>query len=340
VGPVIPPRVVEDVGWYCVNDVSAVGTVRRAAMRLAGVMGYDEQRIGQVGIVATEIATNVVVHAGEGDVVLRVVRAAGLGAVEVVAYDRGPGIADMANVVRDGESSAGTLGVGLGAIARLATHWDIHSIVGRGTVLAATLWPAGTTSSGDGTTSGVTRPIPGEEQCGDGWAVRTDDGSLQVMLSDGLGHGPLAALATAKAVAAFLDGPRDRPAGVLRRIHGVMGHTRGAAIAVAEFDVGARCLVYAGIGNVAGSIVEPGKRRGLVSYPGIVGHQIRAVRESTHDLALGAVLVLHSDGVRERWDAAHYPGLFDRDPVVIAATLLRDEGGRRDDASVLVARVA
>lgn len=339
-GPVTAARTVEDIGWFSVVDVSAVGTVRRAAMRLADKMGYDEQRAGQVGIVATEIATNLVTHASEGAVLLRIVRTADLGGVEVVAFDRGPGIADLADALRDGQSSAGTLGVGLGAIGRLATHWDVHSIVGRGTVLAATLWPAGTTTVDDGTASGVTRPIPGEEQCGDGWAVRTDDGCLQVMLSDGLGHGPLAALATTKAVAAFLDGPRDRPADVLRRLHGLIGHTRGAAIAVADLDVDAGRLLYAGIGNIAGSIVEADKRRGLLSQPGIIGHQIRAVRESTYDLAFGAVVVLHSDGVRERWDAAEYPGLFDRDPVVVAATLLRDEGVRRDDAGVVVARAA
>ena len=340
-GPVTPSRIVEDIGWFSVVDVSAVGTVRRAAMRLADKMGYDEQRAGQVGIVATEIATNLVAHASEGAVLLRIVRSADLGGVEVVAFDRGPGIADIADALRDGKSSAGTLGLGLGAIGRLATHWDVHSVVGRGTVLAATLWPAGTNAVGDGTASGVTRPIPGEEQCGDGWAVRTDDGCLQVMLSDGLGHGPLAALATARAVAAFLDGPRERPAEVLRRLHGLIGNTRGAAIAVADLDVEAGCLLYAGIGNIAGSIVQADdKRRGLLSQPGIVGPRSGRLREGSYDLAFGAVVVLQSDGVRERWDAAEYPGLFDRDPVVVAATLLRDEGLRRDDASVVVARSA
>jgi hypothetical protein len=47
---------------------------------------------------------------------------------------------------------------------------------------------------------------------------------------------------------------------------------------------------------------------------------------------------MHSDGLTDRWDLAPYPGLSERAPVLIAATLLRDHAKRRDDACVLVAR--
>jgi hypothetical protein len=75
-----------------------------------------------------------------------------------------------------------------------------------------------------------------------------------------------------------------------------------------------------------------------VSLPGIAGHQRRSVREYEYPLPPDGVLVMHSDGVVDRWNAADYPGLLQRSPQVIAATLLRDAGTRRDDACVLAAR--
>jgi len=99
-------------------------------------------------------------------------------------------------------------------------------------------------------------------------------------------------------------------------------------------------LRFAGLGNVAGTIATPdGERRGMVSMPGIVGHQSRGIREFAYDLTPEAVVVLHSDGVSDRWTLRDYPGLSRQDPLLIAATLLRDAGVRRDDACVVAARV-
>ena len=48
---------------------------------------------------------------------------------------------------------------------------------------------------------------------------------------------------------------------------------------------------------------------------------------------------MHSDGVTDKWRLADYPGLAaGHTPLVVATTLLRDAGVRRDDATVLVAR--
>ena len=76
----------------------------------------------------------------------------------------------------------------------------------------------------------------------------------------------------------------------------------------------------------------------MVSLPGIAGHQKRQIREYEYPLPPGAVVVMHTDGVVDRWNPADYPGLLVHSPQVIAATVLRDAGTRRDDAGVLVAR--
>jgi hypothetical protein len=75
----------------------------------------------------------------------------------------------------------------------------------------------------------------------------------------------------------------------------------------------------------------------MVSMPGIAGHNCRAIRQFDYPLPGEALVVMHSDGVRDRWNLDDYPGLAAHAPLVVAATLLRDAGVRRDDASVLVA---
>jgi serine/threonine protein phosphatase PrpC len=163
------------------------------------------------------------------------------------------------------------------------------------------------------------------------------------MVCDGLGHGPLAADASRAAVAAFRDGPVGGPAALVAHLHRALGRTRGGAVAVAELDPDAGTLRYAGLGNIAGHLVRPGaratERRGMVSLPGIAGHQRRTVREFSYPVEPGDLVVLHSDGITDKWRLNDYPGLPTHTPLVIAATLLRDAGVRRDDATVLVARV-
>lgn len=351
-GPVTAAApVVEDVAWFEVGEMSAAGSVRRLAMRVAGQLGYGEVRTAEVGIVASELASNLALHGAEGSMLVRISRCQGVAAIEVVSIDRGPGLADIGAAMEDGRSDGGTLGVGLGAVARLADSWDGHSVVGRGTVLVATMGPEqvvrqmspmGMASPGGaaGRAAGLTRAIPGEEECGDGYAVRTDVGVTRLLMCDGLGHGPLAATATRQIVHSFLAQSPASPSAMLARLHRDAAGTRGAAAAVAQLDPAAGSLVYAGLGNVFGALVVAGQRRILVSKPGIVGHQARQLGDFTHELPPGALVVMHSDGLRDHWNLDDHPGIVRHDPLVVAATLWRDAGGRRDDSGIVVARAA
>lgn len=330
--------VVADHGlWFRVESSGAGSGVRRAAERLGMQLELGERRVADLAIVAAELTSNLVKHAQEGVLLLRPVRRAGRAGVELVAIDSGPGMADLTVSSRDGHSTTGTLGIGLGAISRQATWYDGYSRSGRGTVLAVQVWsgPAPEPSWA----GGLVRPITGEQVSGDGYGVRIAEGRRQVLVCDGLGHGPLAAAATEAALAAFRAAPAAPPATVVQHLHRAIGHTRGAALAVAELDPAVGLLRYAGLGNISAMIaVEGERRRGLVSLPGIAGHHRPAVREYEYPFGAGATLVMHSDGVVDRWDLTDYPGLTGRSPLVTAATLLRDAGTRRDDASVLVAR--
>jgi anti-sigma regulatory factor (Ser/Thr protein kinase) len=320
--------------WFRLDDASVVGAARRAAQDLGTEVGLGAGPLSGLAIVATELATNLVKHADDGRLLVRRVRSGEVAGVELLAIDAGPGMADVTRFARDGHSTTGTLGIGLGAIARQAGSLDISSVEGRGTVTLAQVWPGPAPERA--TAAAVSRAMSGEEVCGDGYAVRVVDGSIQVLVSDGLGHGPLAAAATAATVQAFQTAPAGSPAAVVEHLHRAVRHTRGVAVAVAQLDEDQ--VRYAGLGNIAGFLVDDTARRGLVSLPGIAGHQRRVVREFSYPAPPGALLVMHSDGVVDRWRLDDYPGLRERSPQVVAATVLRDAGTRRDDACVLVAR--
>ncbi|HEX8626837.1 MAG TPA: SpoIIE family protein phosphatase [Catenuloplanes sp.] len=336
----VSDRLLDGGQWFRVEESSAASAVRRAAERLAAELGMPERRVSDLAIVAAELASNLVKHAVDGSLLLRPVRTGAPGAieagVELIGFDSGPGMADLSRSLGDGHSTTGTLGIGLGAIARQATWCDLHSVPGRGTVVAAQVWPGA--APAPGWAAGLARPLTGEPVSGDGFAVRVRDGRHQVLVCDGLGHGRLAAAAAQSAVHAFQDAPPGGPAAIVETLHGALAHTRGAAVAVAELDHRENTVRYAGLGNIAGAVFAAGVRRSMVSLPGIAGHQRRAIREYRYPLPPSAVVVLHSDGVVERWEAGDYPDLFDRSPQVIAATILRDAGVRRDDGCVVAAR--
>lgn len=326
----------EDVAWIRVEDDTGPGTVRRRAVELAEQMGLDETRAGQIAIVATELSTNLVKHAREGVVVLRVLRRDGVGGVEIIALDHGPGMRDVRALFGNGTSTTGTLGIGLGAVRRLSSRYDVHSVPGRGTVVTASFWQGAPGS--EVVTAGLTRPMAGESECGDAYGVRpTPDGRLLLSV-DGLGHGPLAARAATAATRIFHASQEMSPGALMGELHAGLSSTRGAAAAIGRLDVQRGLLTYTGIGNIAGRIVTPGRTRGLVTHPGIVGHNARAVTETIYDLEPDSWVVLHSDGLLEKWDTADYPGILEHSPLVLAATLMREAGVRRDDASVLVTK--
>lgn len=329
-------RSTEDRAWLPVYDVAAAGTVRRTAVAVAAEAGMPEARVADLAIVATELATNLAKHANGGRVAIRLARCGEAIGVELVALDDGPGMGDVAASITDGYSTAGSLGIGLGAVVRLATEFGVYSQADPGgTTLVASVW---TTPPEPARTAGLRRAITGESVCGDAYAAREVDGRLQIMLCDGLGHGPLAGRAADAAVAAFLDAPVASPRHTVAYMNDRLGHTRGVVAAVAELDGDAGVVRFAGVGNVTAVVADGvGGRRGMVSLPGILGHRPPAPREFEYALSPSAAVILHSDGLSDRWHLADFPGLWSHPPVVQAGTLLRAAGRRRDDASIVVA---
>jgi anti-sigma regulatory factor (Ser/Thr protein kinase) len=354
---------------FDVHDSSQVSAPRREASALAMRLGFSDARAGQASLVVTELGTNLVKHAKGGQIVLRELKGArteGRGAegsgLEVLAIDRGPGFQNLGEALRDGHSTSGTLGAGLGAISRQSDQFDVYTQQPGGTVVVCRWWTHarstangvanGVMSAGAGSEEGapgsgasgdafglgaVSVAMVGQPVCGDAWAAQLGPHQASLLVADGLGHGVMASEASAAAVNVFERTPTQAPADLVGAMHDALRATRGAAVAVVNIDIGERLARFAGLGNISATIVTPDQKRvTLVSHNGTAGHIARRVQEFAYPLLRGAVVVLHSDGLTAHWDPADYPGLWMRDPALVAAVLYRDCNRRRDDSTVVV----
>lgn len=331
---------------FTITETHHIAEARREITTLAKKLTFNETEAGKVALIVTEAATNLVKHATQGELLARPLEKAGHSGLEILALDRGPGLANVRLALQDGYSTAGSPGTGLGAISRLATVFDIHSVLGKGTALLAQLWPP-EHSLFNPKSAGSVLPLeigviclakPGQEVSGDNWAIaqRSDGGLL--MVADGLGHGPQAAAASQAAVGALTAQPGLHPAAILEVIHAALRHTRGAAVAVVELDFGRGVVRFAGVGNISGVILAADSTYRLASHNGIVGQHMRKTQEFTYPWSADAVLVLHSDGLAGHWEVKSYPGLLTRHPSLVAGVLYRDCGRGNDDVTVLVAK--
>ncbi|MDB5340288.1 MAG: rsbT 1 [Planctomycetaceae bacterium] len=322
-----------------VADISQVGEARRIVARLSSDAQYSETLKGRLAIITTELATNLVRHAGQGKLLAQVIETASGSAFELISLDQGRGIAHLDKALMDGYSTGGTAGQGLGAIRRQSDEFDIYSQVDHGTIVLSRVSREPVASTPNSLVWGaVSIPAPHETECGDCWRLATGDGWFSLMIADGLGHGPLAAEAADKAAEAFLETRQAAPSAIVQAAHSALCGTRGAALAVARCDTHQSKLKYAGVGNISGTLVSGADRRGLTSHNGIVGVQFHKVQEFEYSYGDRAILVMHSDGLQGRWTFEKYPGLMQRHPAIIAGVLYRDFQRGRDDATVVVVR--
>ena len=324
-----------------VKESSQTGEARRKAAEFAQELQLGEVRAGAVALVATEMATNLVKHAGNGTMLFQRIRENGSSGLRLLAIDKGPGISDVTKALQDGHSTAGSMGTGLGAVRRLSDEFEVYSASGMGTLIRAEFWPDKHSDSQSQqmlVTGAVSEPIQGEEECGDGWGFRRFADSVVLMVVDGLGHGILAAEAAREGEQILAKAQSDSPLQILQDIHDALRKTRGAAVAVARINEGKGLVSFAGVGNISASIVSPGLSRSLASHNGTVGHHMPRVQEFTYPWNADNILVMHSDGLTSRWDLDRYPGIWSKHPSVIAAMLHRDFCRRRDDVTVVAAK--
>ena len=325
-----------------VVEPTDVAAARRTATQCAEALRLDENTVARVALVATELATNLVKHGGGGALVFGLDEES-VPALHIIAADKGGGISNVATAMRDGFSTAGSPGTGLGAISRSAVGTEVYSVDGKGTVVSCRVEPpqrqVERRPAAAFEVAGICLPKSGENVPGDSWAATRREGSIIVLVADGLGHGELAATASAAATRVLKeDGDPPAVAEIIHSAHAALRGTRGAAVAVAKIDAAAQTVEFAGVGNIAGTIAGGGTARRTVSHNGIVGHEMRKVQTFTYPWTADSILVLHSDGISTSWILESYAGLETRSAAIIAGVIHRDHCRGNDDATIVVVK--
>ena len=107
---------------------------------LAAQLAFSRTDLTLVATAISEVARNIIEHAGCGEIAVRLVQDGDRNGIEVVACDKGPGIADPALALRDGWSTGDGLGLGLPGCRRLMAEFSLDSEVGRGTRVTMRKW--------------------------------------------------------------------------------------------------------------------------------------------------------------------------------------------------------
>ncbi|UYL07423.1 ATP-binding protein [Bdellovibrio sp. SKB1291214] len=316
---------------FSMTDPSQVGEVRRFVQKLSKDFDFNEVEVGRLSIIVNELGNNLVKYAPGGRLLVRAFDNQDLKQVEILSIDTGPGM-DVDVVMTDGYTTGQTPGTGLGSVKRQADYFDLYSTT-KGTVIVAGIFKDSSKSSFN--FGVVNLPVASESVCGDDYYLNMDKDSVTALVVDGLGHGILASQAANEATALFSEIQNEPLDFILNRIHGKLKSTRGGAVFLLRWSE-AGVVTFTGVGNIRTVIQKPIENKTLISQNGTAGVQIRTPKVLSEKWDGEGLLILHTDGINNRWDFSAHPGLIYRHPAVIAGIISRDFCRGTDDATVVV----
>jgi len=325
------------------DDRSYFALVKKDVHSLAAQAGFDEQKVGKIDIVVSELTSNLNKYARGGDILAAVGEDQYGAYLEIIAVDNGPGIADLNRVLSDGYSSTSTLGHGLGSIKRLSDVFDIFSMKDFGTIVLSRIYRAELPHIKQKRLEcqGINIPKTGEQLSGDGYCFIEQKDGFRLLIADGLGHGPDAHQAVKKAAEAFQACEEESPTEMLRFIHGSIRKTRGIVGSIIRYEAPARQWRISGVGNIAVKWLSPTNTRNHIAYNGIIGYSIPG---SMNDQLVSQEefpqFIACSDGIRSRWDFAKFPTVMQCHGTVIATALYKEFARGTDDSSAIVCKSA
>lgn len=332
---------------YKVEERSYVSYIKREIHSQVLRSRFMETQAGKIDIIVSEMASNLIKHAGGGEILFRVYDPdAHTSVFEIISIDKGPGIADTGRMMRDGVSTTHTLGHGLGAIHRLSDTAQLFSLTGWGTVLYAMVSSEGKKKKGrEQKTPGVDiRALcvnkPRETVCGDGYCIKRTPAAISIFFGDGLGHGPNAKEAIDRANEFFEGCSENDPVEILRQMHENIRRTRGLVGTVAVCDLKGGQWRVCGVGNILTRVYSGIEFKNYMPYNGTIGLNLpNSMNASVFVVESNQYMIMCSDGIQSRWDLNKFHSILKYDNTVLAAAIYKDFARGTDDASVLIAKV-
>lgn len=123
-----------------ISESEDIVRVRQAARKSAVSLGFNLVDQTKIVTATSELARNTLEYGGGGSMTLQVVRNGHRGGVRLIFEDKGPGIADVALALKDGYTSGGGMGLGLGGAKRLSDEFAIETSPGNGTRITILRW--------------------------------------------------------------------------------------------------------------------------------------------------------------------------------------------------------
>jgi anti-sigma regulatory factor (Ser/Thr protein kinase) len=325
-----------------VTERTQMESASSLAGKLAAAIGFSQTECDEISLAARELASNLIRHAGGGELQFSSLDEPERGGIQMVSEDAGPGIENVEQALTDGYSTAGGLGNGLGAVNRMMDVLEFCRRQRSGLRIVCQRWvrPYGGPLANRRLEFGAaTRSYRFLPESGDAIVIRQWENHALAGVIDGLGHGEFAKRA-AQAARQYIEQHFDQSLqNLFRGVGRACRATRGVVMALARFELGLQKVSVATVGNVEVRLygepkpLRPAIRRGIV---GLVNAPEPVVTE--HVWTAKSLLAMHSDGVRSGWEENWFSQLDQNPPGIVAKGLLDRHGRVDDDATVVLAR--
>jgi len=123
-----------------INSDQDIVAARQKGRTLAAALGFSSGDATLIATAISELARNIITYAKSGEIRLSALNGSARQGIQLVAYDKGPGIPDIPQALRDGFSTSGSLGLGLPGVRRLVDEFEIVSVESSGTTVTAKKW--------------------------------------------------------------------------------------------------------------------------------------------------------------------------------------------------------
>jgi len=338
-----------------IENESDIGVCRRKSVTLARQIGFDEIKSGEVAIMTTELVTNVIKHGGgKGKMLIcQLTSDKQQKAIEIWCCDSGEGIQNLEQSVADGYTDKNSLGIGLGTIRRFSDEFEINPVTpaefentqllnfkGYQHCIRTLKWVPSSKWMGNNRSlqiGAASRSKPGELLNGDTYVINHLSSTTTIAaVIDGLGHGKEAHLAsnlTKEQIILKADLPLDT---MMYQLHNATRGTRGTVVALLKIDTETNRLLFTGIGNIEGFLLAAEGKKNLMSFGGIIGHNMRTPRIFEFDYRPGDFVCLCSDGITSRWNSEDLN--WKEHPQQNAEYIVNHFSRQNDDATVLIIR--
>ncbi|TCV83281.1 ATP-binding protein [Sulfurirhabdus autotrophica] len=334
----------------------SAGILLRSRLQASGRrMGFSDVRRENMVLVASEMVTNLIKHAG-GKGMIQVWQQPGP-ALDIISFDFGPGVDDLALAQQDGYSTSKTLGKGLGSMQRLSDEFGIYTQQekdakhGRwhGTALWTRFYLNKHNSAGSaglnmpavaqsGFEIGVfSRALNDDRFNGDKIYLQQHGAKLRLLHLDGLGHGEIAQRVTSNLGCYLSVEGLDKLLAAVD--HHLTTGERGAVAIAAEFDLSKKNLNVLGVGDMSAYVYIHDSINNLSFAPGILGREHKTPTATQLVFEKKTLFITASDGIRRGWDKDSFPRLFNQHPQLIAYVLGNVMPRVTDDQSICVIRL-